>query len=60
MPYDPSKALEFDGLQALFDKKHFVEYQENLSRYWIPIIAAFSGMIMEDAYYQISENLQPN
>ena len=38
------KDLEIDDLQALFDEKHFIQNEERPSRYWIPIIAAYSGI----------------
>jgi len=32
----------------LFDEKYFIQNKERPSRYWIPIIATYSGMLMEE------------
>jgi len=42
------KALDIKDLQVLFDEKSFIQNKESPSRYWIPIIAAYSGMRMEE------------
>lgn len=42
------KALEIEGLKTLFDQKNFIQKKDYPCRYWIPIIAAYSGMRMEE------------
>lgn len=52
------KALEIEDLQELFDEKHFTQNEERPSRYWIPIIAAYSGMRMEEIAQLVRSDLQ--
>lgn len=42
------KALDIEDLKVLFDEKNFTQNYERPSRYWLPIIAAYSGMRMEE------------
>lgn len=51
-------ALGIEDLQTLFDEKHFIQNDERPSRYWIPIIAAYSGMRMEEIAQLTRSDLQ--
>ncbi|MGB3212132.1 MAG: site-specific integrase [Desulforhopalus sp.] len=52
------KALEIEDLQTLFDEKYFIQDDERPSRYWVPIIAAYSGMRMEEIAQLTRSDLQ--
>lgn len=52
------QAFELYDLHALFHEKSFIQNVERPSRYWIPIIAVYSGMRMEKIVQLVRSDLQ--